>query len=214
MVGIPLRDEFVAVNATVKNAYRKELGIPLKSPVIFCTGGGNGAQSLNKDVATVVSGLVAAHPGLHVLHVAGKKHQHDTDAMYVELVDDSMYKRVQVFGFYDDLHMLSGAADVVVTRGGATNIAEFATQRKATVVVPSPILTGGQQLHNAEVLRHSDAAMVVDEGDVDGLQSAVDMLLSDKKKNEHYSIKIGQLSVDDAAGELARILLQMLHKGQ
>jgi len=148
------------------------------------------------------------------LHVAGKKHQHDTDAMYVELVDDSMYKRVQVFGFYDDLHMLSGAADVVVTRGGATNIAEFATQRKATVVVPSPILTGGQQLHNAEVLRHSDAAMVVDEGDVDGLQSAVDMLLSDKKKNEHYSIKIGQLSVDDAAGELARILLQMLHKGQ
>lgn len=54
-----------------------------------------------------------------------------------------------MLGFTTELHAYSAVADVVISRAGATHMAEMAAQSKACVVVPNPNLTGGHQTKNA-----------------------------------------------------------------
>jgi UDP-N-acetylglucosamine--N-acetylmuramyl-(pentapeptide) pyrophosphoryl-undecaprenol N-acetylglucosamine transferase len=57
----------------------------------------------------------------------------------------------------------SGAADLIVTRAGASSLAEFGAQGKACLVVPNPYLAEGHQTKNAEDLASNNAAVVVQE---------------------------------------------------
>jgi UDP-N-acetylglucosamine--N-acetylmuramyl-(pentapeptide) pyrophosphoryl-undecaprenol N-acetylglucosamine transferase len=209
MVGIPLRPEFSLVTEKNKQEFREELGIKSSAPVIFCTGGGNGSRTLNELLAGISADLLKKFPDLVILHLTGKKLVDSTRDLYVRVLGADRVKNIQLFGFYPELYKLSGASDVVIARAGATNLAEFAVQGKAAVVVPSPFLTGGQQLHNAQILKKSEATMVVDEGDEKGLLESVQLLLSDQKQNQKYATNIQNLAVSDAASQIAVILQEI-----
>jgi UDP-N-acetylglucosamine--N-acetylmuramyl-(pentapeptide) pyrophosphoryl-undecaprenol N-acetylglucosamine transferase len=117
-----------------------------------------------------------------------------------------------VKGYVSDLYRYSGAADVIITRAGATAIAEFAVQGKACILVPNPILTGGHQLKNAQVLADKGAVVVVPEADLkknaEKLKSALTDLLADPLKQAELGHQLAAFARPGAAKELAVLLLE------
>ena len=204
-VGIPLTDKFKPVDDTLRAEYRKSLGIPTDARVLFITGGSQGAQSLNQIVAEVVPTLLADNKKLFVFHQAGK----GADSVYAgrEVPEG----RLQVFEFAADLYRYSGAADVVVTRAGATSVAEFAVQGKACILVPHPFLTGGHQVKNAKHLEQAGAVLALGQTQLEKrpelLLGAVQGLLDDSTTRQRLVANLRSTAKQDAAQELAQVIL-------
>jgi UDP-N-acetylglucosamine--N-acetylmuramyl-(pentapeptide) pyrophosphoryl-undecaprenol N-acetylglucosamine transferase len=209
--GIPVQKEFKPVTDELKKKYRKELGIAGSSRVLFIIGGGLGSQTVNRGVADIVPHLLSEWPDLHVVHIAGRANETEMGELYASLLTETQQKRVWVYGYLNDVYRYSGAADIVVTRAGATNLAEFALQGKACIVVPSPFLTGGHQLKNARYLEDKHAALVLDERelkeDANRLAKQVSQLLANSNEREALGKALTAFGHPDATQKLAELLL-------
>jgi UDP-N-acetylglucosamine--N-acetylmuramyl-(pentapeptide) pyrophosphoryl-undecaprenol N-acetylglucosamine transferase len=212
-VGVPLNSQYKPVTYQLQNEYRKGLGISSDVRVICVTGGGLGAKRLNDSVAKVVPSLLQHYPSLVVLHVAGRDHEASLAKNYKDKLSEEHYKQVIVKGFVNDLYRYSAAADLVICRAGATQLAELAIQKKAAVVVPNPILTGGHQTKNAQLLDQAGAVKVVTEEEISknpkALYEVVRDLLDHHEKRHELAKKMGMLAKPDAAQHLADIILEI-----
>jgi UDP-N-acetylglucosamine--N-acetylmuramyl-(pentapeptide) pyrophosphoryl-undecaprenol N-acetylglucosamine transferase len=208
-VGIPIQPAFTKVSETEKASAKKQLNIATDAPVLFSVGGGLGAQKLNETLVEASKNILDAVKNLQIIHLTGKKLYSSTVAQYEKLLTAAQMKQVQVIDFSTTLYELSAAADCILTRAGATNIAEFAAQAKPCIVMPAPQLTGGQQLHNARVLARYNAAVVVEEGDSSALELEVIKILSNRQHSEGLSKNIHGLARYDAAHEVALLLTKI-----
>jgi UDP-N-acetylglucosamine--N-acetylmuramyl-(pentapeptide) pyrophosphoryl-undecaprenol N-acetylglucosamine transferase len=215
-VGIPLMRYFKRVGADEKAAYRKKLGVNKNAKMLLVTGGGLGAQRINNALLGCVPDLFVRYPNLTVVIIAGRVNEDELRAKYKKLLNPAQQAQVIVHGFVNDMYLYSGAADVVLTRAGATSIAEFATQAKACVVVPSPFLAGGHQLKNARVLADRKSIRVVDEAtllaDHLALMPALTELLDDPRKATVLGERLAEFARPDSAKRLAVILLKEAKK--
>ena len=211
MTGIPLQADFVPVTDLLQRKYRGELKLPAKAKVLFVIGGGLGSQRVNRAVAEAAPHLLREFPDLYVVHAAGRANETAVQAAYAEKLSVAEQGRLKVLGYVDDVYRYSGAADVVITRAGATNLAEFALQGKACVVVPSPFLTGGHQLKNANYLAEQGAVLVLDEtelaADPNRLAALTSDLLSHPAARSKLSASLAKFAKPNATGELARLIL-------
>jgi UDP-N-acetylglucosamine--N-acetylmuramyl-(pentapeptide) pyrophosphoryl-undecaprenol N-acetylglucosamine transferase len=209
--GIPINSKFVKVNESLKKMYRDELKIPQDAKVLFVIGGGLGSQTVNKAICEVVPHLLKQFHGLYVFHVAGTKNEEYVDQYYSHNLSHEEQGRAKSFGYINDVYKYSGAADVIITRAGATNLAEFAIQAKACIVIPSAFLTGGHQLKNAEYLSGQKAVLVSDEADLEKnanrLAKQISSLLEDVSMQKVLSDKLAQFAKPDAANIIAKLIL-------
>lgn len=213
VVGVPLAHHYKPFSdREVRNA-RKQIGSDADGKLLLVTGGGLGARRLNKAVAACASELLDRYPDLMIVQIAGRNNETELRQQYNRELPSAHAKRVMVKGFVTNLHLYSGAADVVVTRAGATSMAEFAAQEKACIVVPNPILTGGHQLKNAKVWADRHAVKLVTEEklaqDDHALMPAIVDLLDHPETAKQLGKRLGQLGEPDAAKRLAMVLLEV-----
>ncbi len=213
-VGIPLHPKFKRVTKSDMVASKKALGVSSHTPILFVVGGGLGARRINMALVKASKKILKDIPNLIIIHITGKKLFDETLHSYKETLEKIDLKRVRLVDFSTELYKLSSAADVVVTRAGATNIAEFATQAKPCIVIPNPVLTGGQQLHNANVLRKSKAALILYETELDSLDEAVLKVLSDKQYAQSIANALNELAPHESARKIANILLDIAQDKQ
>lgn len=206
-VGIPLSRRFQPVGDSLKANYRRKLSIPHDAKVVMVTGGSQGARRLNELVVPMLEQMLRADPKLFVLHQTGPL----IDKLYGSEIMET--GRIIVAEFFNDLHVYSGAADVVVSRAGATTIAELAVQGKACVIIPHPHLTGAHQLKNAAVLKQADAAEVFDEyalvDDIEPLKLALTDLLKNPAKRKELATNISKLAIKDSAARIAKLITKL-----
>lgn len=164
--GIPLNKEFKPVTAALKKRFRSELKVPQDAELLFIIGGGLGSQRVNYAVADALPHLLRDFKKLQVVHVVGRANQAEMQRSYIANLSTEEQGRVQVMGFIPDVYRYSGAADIVISRAGATNLAEFALQGKACIVIPSAFLAGGHQLKNAQYLADQGAAIIIGEDEL------------------------------------------------
>lgn len=210
--GIPLQAAFKPVTAQIQQRYRAELKLPASAKLLFVIGGGLGAQRVNEAVAEAVPYLLQEFPELYVVHGVGRAHEAIMRQSYNETLKPAEQGRLQIFGYLKDVYRYSGAADLVITRAGATNLAEFALQGKACIVVPSSVLAGGHQLKNAQYLAAHDAAVVLDEADLTAdsnrLARQASALLHDAPARAKLGTALAAFAKPDATRELAQLLLR------
>lgn len=210
-VGVPVGYSHSAVSASQQNDFRRQLEIPVEASVLLVTGGGLGAKRINGAVWRFLPALLEELPNLYVLHIAGKKNLAEVRASYKKLSAEGQ-GRVVLHAYVDDFYRYSGAADVVVTRAGATSLAEFALQGKACIVVPNPSLAGGHQLKNARLLSEQGAVIAVAEeqlsGAAEALEVAIKGLLTNSDRRRALGRKLSQLAKPDAARDLAELILK------
>ena len=210
-VGVPIRSEFVRITPALKAAAKRDIGYEYHNHVLLVVGGGLGAQNVNNAVIADAKNLLDSDHHLRIVHLAGKKLESDVFNAYGKTLTQAEFARVKVIGFTHELHSFSAAADVVVTRAGATNMAEFSAQGKPCIVVPSPFLSGGHQLKNAEVYKKKEAAIVIQEKDLKAkLSQAVRKLMASEEEQARYGDKLHELFVPEAAAGLADLLLRTM----
>jgi len=206
-VGIPISSDFHEFSdEEMKNA-KKQWGISTAYPLIVVTGGGLGAGRINNVVTVMLDELLCLGS---VVLVSGT-------GQYDELrsITPPNSDRFQLHSFIsNDMASLLGAADVVVTRAGATTILELAALAKPTILVPNGKLTGGHQLKNAAVYLKKGAVVVVDDNKMldnpQILVSAVSDVLSNPERAHKMAQAFASFVRPNAARDVADMIISAI----
>lgn len=212
-VGVPISHSFHEFNSKEVAATCKQLGLQDAGRILLITGGGLGAQRLNLAAVACAPDLLHRYKDLYIVHVAGRAEETSVRQQYRQELPPNEQKRVIVKGFVTNMHQYSGVADVIVTRAGATTIAEFAVQAKACVVIPASQLSGGHQVKNAHVLADRKAIRLVQNStlgeDPHALMPPLTDLFDNPQKITVLGKKLAQLAQPQAAHKLAMVLLDV-----
>lgn len=214
-LGVPVSSHFVPVTSALQQEYRKELGLDEYQQVVLLTGGGNGSRALNTALVANVRYLLAEFPDLVIVHTTGRTLYDETIKAYDALDLGNARSRVIVKDFVKDLYRYSGAATVVVARGGATNIAEFALQRKACVIIPAPQLAWN--VKDARELARRGAIVHLEEiqsEQQERLGRAVGDLLANDQARLNLADKLAQFARPQSAKEIAELLVSVIESGE
>jgi UDP-N-acetylglucosamine--N-acetylmuramyl-(pentapeptide) pyrophosphoryl-undecaprenol N-acetylglucosamine transferase len=215
-VGVPISHTFEQLSADEVKATRKRLGLAKAGKVLFITGGGNGADRLNRAVMDCTPELLERYPDLFIVHLTGRALEAVTQQRYKHFLPPAEQERVIVKGFVTNLYAYSGAADVVITRAGGTSLAEFAAQAKACVVVPNRQLTGGHQLKNAQVLADRKAIKLIDEvhlvEDHHALMPPLTELFDQPERAKTLGLRLAEIAQPNAAHLLAVVVLEVAER--
>lgn len=201
--GIPINTDFKVFTKAQQWDAKREWGIDPDVPLLVVTGGGLGARRLNN---TVVSILKQLQKTTSVILLSGV-------GQYEELktLVPKNNNRFQLHAFTNNMAQLLGAADIVVTRAGATTILELAALAKPTILVPNAALTGGHQIKNAAVYNDAKAAVVlVEDETVENpklLLQAVNDLLDDPIVTKAMARRFSNFAKPDAAKDVAKMIL-------
>jgi UDP-N-acetylglucosamine--N-acetylmuramyl-(pentapeptide) pyrophosphoryl-undecaprenol N-acetylglucosamine transferase len=166
IVGTPIRREFLEVGTETRQA-----GLTL-----LILGGSQGARSINRAMIAALPALVAAHPGLRVIHQTGERDVEEVSSAY------RAYPSIQaeIVPFLYDMPRAFRQADLIVSRSGATTVAEITACGKPVVLIPFPHAIHGHQDRNARVLERAGAAQVIVDARLSGelLAGAISALLA------------------------------------
>ncbi len=210
--GIPVRADYVYVTEAIKQKARKQLDLPEKATVLSVIGGSLGAIRLNNALMKATEPLLVNNSELYILHISGTNQVDEVTRFYESLTKD-LQERVSFWPFTNNINLITAAADLVISRAGATSIAELGIQAKPVILVPNPYLTGGHQLHNAKILENSEAVLVLSEENLnEGLQQLVESTINNKSLLEKLGINLNRLIVPDATKNIATILIEVAEK--
>ena len=148
VTGVPVRQEIFAIRP-------KAGGL---APRLLITAGSQGAKVFNETMPLIAGRLLAAVPGLTLLHQAGARALESTQAAYAGLGLDP--SRWEVRAFIDDMPAQYAGCDLVLARSGST-VAELAAAGKPSLLVPFPNAADDHQRKNAEVLVRAGAARML-----------------------------------------------------
>jgi len=211
-VGIPIDERIKKITPKNQSGIKAMLKLPKESAVLLVTGGGNGSKRLNNLMLAIAPELLATNLSLYIVHLTGSLHEQDVKTAYKTLPKTAQ-SRVVAMGHSNDLYAYVAAADLIITRGGATILAELAAAGKACIVVPAPFLSGGHQLKNAEELASKDAAVVLPEQvEPDELLALVNNLLASDDRRFELARNLFGLSKPAAAANLADLILKTAGK--
>ena len=159
VTGNPVRRSVVDAS---RKAGRAAFGIDEGQTMLLVFGGSLGARHLNEGVAALKDELLARED-VHVVHSTGKELYDEVNAQ-LKLTDEEA-GRWQVRPYIDNMGEALAAADIVLSRAGASSIAEIAALAVPSMLVPYPLATADHQTTNARYLVDAGAAtMIADDG--------------------------------------------------
>lgn len=207
-VGIPVAGTITRVSAKQQAEAKKKLGFSEHEPLVVITGGGLGASKLNEATMAVLKDLLQF---TSVILISGSAHEAELRAR------SPKKKNFKLYGYVaDDMLTMLGAADIVVSRAGATTLLELAALGKPAIIVPNAHLTGGHQTKNAAVYEQAGAVVVLDETQLSAqplsLVDAINATLLNKAAMKRLSQNITTLSKPDAAKQTAKLILKAVGK--
>ncbi|MBX4190826.1 UDP-N-acetylglucosamine--N-acetylmuramyl-(pentapeptide) pyrophosphoryl-undecaprenol N-acetylglucosamine transferase [Candidatus Saccharibacteria bacterium] len=207
-VGVPIDKRIKKVTPKIQAAVKAKLKLPKDSTVLLVSGGGNGSKRLNDLTLAIAPELLESYLSLFVIHITGPLHEAQIQAAYKNL-PKAVQGRVVAVGYSQDFHAYCAAADLVITRAGATTLAELAAAGKACIVIPAPFLSGGHQLKNTQQLEAGDAAVILpNEVEPDELMVTIRSLLSNDGRRFELARNLFGLAVTDASARLAKLILE------
>lgn len=182
-------------------------------PVVLVTGGSQGAAELN-DV--VMSALPQLLEFCQVIHVTGEAEYERIKFAVSRLGKFSSLERYKPFGYLaGDMALALAAADVVLSRAGATTISELAVLKKPTVLIPNTVMAG-HQVENARMLARVGAARVLEGAKMtpDRVVGELKRLVGDREEQGSLGRGIAAFGREDAAKELAHLILAAGRAGE
>ncbi len=183
--GAPIRSSMIGLDRNRdRDAARVSLGLPADRFVVSVFGGSLGAEVLNQVVVNLVE-LAAGRSDIAVYHVVGERW---LGAAAGERSGDAgiMYR---VIGYEEQMPQVYAASDLMVTRAGASTIAELAATGTPAVLVPWPGAAENHQLDNARTLSDNAAALLIEQVDLNasGLYELIDGFINDPPSLERLS---------------------------
>ncbi|MBR3569380.1 MAG: undecaprenyldiphospho-muramoylpentapeptide beta-N-acetylglucosaminyltransferase [Oscillibacter sp.] len=196
VTGTPVRGGFFT---RTKAEAKRELGVDDGRPLVVSFWGSLGASGMNRQMADFIALEAAKTPFYHI-HSAGKSGFPMIQALLKEkgVVPDGVSVRLAEYLY--DMPLVMRAADLVISRAGASTLSELTALGVPAVLVPSPYVTNHHQEKNAKALEEAGGAVVLLEPDCSGqilFQTAAG-LLRDPARLGKMSAAMASLGVRDA----------------
>lgn len=198
------------VRASIFDATREQgramLGIPDDALMLLVFGGSLGARHINAALCALKERLLAVD-NLYVVHITGPKEletvQHDL------ALTPEQAKRWQVMGYQNRMGETMAAADMVVSRAGATSLAEISGRQIPALLVPFPFATADHQTVNAREYVEAGAALMVPDDQVEDAVFADRLftLIGDADLRAHMHEAAARFGTRAAAGNLADVVI-------
>lgn len=118
---------------------------------------------------------------------------------------------VQVHAFLNNMDMAYAAADIIISRAGASSVSELCVVGKPVIFIPSPNVAEDHQTKNAKSIADKNAAVLIKESDLEGqFESEFTELLNSKEKRENLSKSIKGLALVNATKDIANEVEKLL----
>lgn len=209
VTGLPIRPAFYQ---TQQMTARTKLGLPTDATVILSVGGSGGAENINQVVCQVAPHLLA-NEQIVLLQVSGDRYYDSVAKMAKSLGwPDAWPERWQIIRFMQDMPAALAAADLVISRAGASTLEEIAAVGAPAIVVPSSNVTDNHQEHNAQAMAQQGAALVVLDNLLTeaSLLSSVNRLLENPAELKAMAIASRQASHPRATEDLVALVKSLV----
>jgi UDP-N-acetylglucosamine--N-acetylmuramyl-(pentapeptide) pyrophosphoryl-undecaprenol N-acetylglucosamine transferase len=178
-------------------------------PLVYVTGGAQGARVINRAIADAMPGLLKHARVLHQTGTADENELQDRR----NSIPPELASRWQLRAFIEqnEIGDAWASADVVVARAGAGTVTEACALSKPVVYVPLEPTSGNEQLHNAERSVDAGGAVIVRQANCNGqtVSDALLPLLTDETKRTAMAHANGSIAVPNAADRIAELLLEI-----
>ena len=171
---------------------KKELGLSKDKKLVLIVMGSLGSTTINNELLKIIP--MFKDKKYEVLIITGQD--------YIEMYPKTLPLNVKVIPFLNNMVNLLKNVDVLVTRAGASTIAEVLAVGLPSILVPSPYVANNHQLYNAKELADHSAALLLEEKDfnAENLLKKIDLLLENSvlyKEIEENAKKLSVISSSD-----------------
>lgn len=191
----------------------KDAGVPgllPGVPVLTCVGGSHGALRLNEAFSCGLENILRNHD-VQVVYVTGERYFAELEKKLNPLML-RFPGRLHLLPFHSKLPRLLSVSSLLVSRAGATTLAEITALGLPAVLVPSPNVVDNHQEHNARVLSEHGAAVLLSEDELDRLPGVIGSLLESPHKLEEMSARSRELGFPDAAEKMTELIISLAKK--
>ena len=210
-VGMPIRREFVY---TDKAAARKELGLG-DGPVVVSAFGSLGARKMNEAVCELLKLEQEAGYPFHHIHATGKYGWEWMPEKVRSLgVDFEKEASIDMREYIYNMPTVMAAADVIISRAGASSCNEIAASGTPCILIPSPNVTDNHQEKNARVLEGQGGAVVLLEKDCTAqrLLEEIRSILADGQRAQNMAAALKRNVILDSSERICAIMEQLAAK--
>lgn len=204
ITGNPVRQDLTG-NSNRDEAVRF-FGLDPEKKTILVIGGSLGARTINESVASWIPGSTGE---IQLIWQTGKTF----DSQAQKILDEHAAPHIRQMPFISRMDMAYKAADLVISRAGASSISELSLLGKPVILVPSPNVAEDHQTKNAQALESRKAAILIRDAEAgEKLMPAATDLIQDNEKLAAMQKNIGQMAQIDSADRIADIILHIAEK--
>ena len=193
--GNPRSEEII----NVKKKLKSTLGFNQDKKLVIVVMGSLGSTTMTKKIKELIPGF--NNKAYQVLVITGKKY-------YDDYKDISVSENVKIISFMDDLINLMKDSDLIISRAGASTIAEITAIGLPAILVPSPYVTNNHQYKNAKELEDAGACFIVTEEEFsrDKIINKIDKIFDNKDQYDTMVNNSRKLGISDSS---TRIYVEM-----
>ncbi|MBR1591675.1 MAG: undecaprenyldiphospho-muramoylpentapeptide beta-N-acetylglucosaminyltransferase [Ruminococcus sp.] len=210
VTGLPVRS---SINTMSKQQARKKLGFD-NSFTILSFGGSLGAGCINDTMTETIKWHTKNNLKINHIHGYGGMGKDSFPQAMQSAGIPLKSDRLRITEYINDMNVCLAAADLVICRSGASTLAELEAAGKASILIPSPIVAGNHQYHNAMVLGKAGAATVIEQKDVtnEKIISEIEKLYKDPDKTEIMSANAKALHLTDTNERILAVIDKLIAK--
>ena len=208
LTGNPVRQALLETTMSREEAVRS-LGFDPTKKTILLVGGSLGARTINESVLQHLD--LVEQTDVQFLWQTGKYYYADIQ----QRLKDKLLPNLKATDFISDMGAAYRAADLVISRAGASSISEFCLIGKPVILVPSPNVAEDHQTKNALALANRDAALYVKDSEAPAtlLQLALDTV-ADETRLKTLSENVLKLALPDSADIIAKEVIKLAENGK
>lgn len=213
--GNPIRKEIVPATPEMKEEAFGFYGLdPLKKH-LFIVGGSLGSGTLNNAMKKWITDGCPGGDEMEVIWQCGKYYKPSVDAFMKEAAEKGLGGKtlgsIRHSDFIKRMDLAYAAADVVISRSGASSISELCAAHKAAIFVPSPNVTEDHQTHNAMALVNKEAGLIVKDSEAaEKLMETACRLIDDREQIALMEKNVAALAKTDAAMTIAEQVYRII----
>ena len=194
--GNPLRSSLLQIEG-LKDQALKHFGLRGNRKRLVILGGSLGAQRINELVATQLELFNSLD--LDVIWQCGK--------LYFDRYQQLATDRIKICPFIKEMNLLYSIADIIISRAGAASISELCLVGKTTLLIPSPNVAENHQFHNANALVRQNAAILIEEKDLDqSFETVFRAVVESPKKQLELKKNIRLMAKPEATKEIIKMI--------
>lgn len=189
--GNPRSEEIIKVPIKKKS----EIGMNDNEKLVIIVMGSLGSTTMTKKIKELIPGF--NNKNYQVLIITGNNYYKDYEEITIP-------NNVKIVPFMNDLINLLKSTDLIISRAGASTIAEITAIGLPAILVPSPYVTNNHQYKNAIDLTNNGAAVIIEEKNLNSkiLVDTIDSILYDENKIKKMKKSLRDMSIKDSATKI------------